>query len=203
MTELVVATRNPGKLREIASALQDLPIKILSLADFPGAPEMEEDGRTFWENALKKARAISSYTGRHSLADDSGIMVDALQGAPGVYSARYAGQPADDEKNNRKLLAALAGLPPEKRGARFIAVMVVAAPDGRTLVAEGSCEGWILEAPRGNLGFGYDPLFFYPPLQKTFSELPVEEKLKVSHRGQALRRLRETLGPFLTAGSNR
>lgn len=197
MIELVVATRNPGKVREIAAALEGLDLALRALQDFPEAPEIVEDGQTFLDNALKKARAVARHTHRYALADDSGLRADALSGAPGVFSARYAGAGATDEMNNRKLLAALKEVPPEKRTARFACVIAVAAPDGRTLTVEGTCEGVILSAPRGNLGFGYDPLFLFPPLNQTFSELPIAEKLQVSHRGRALSELRKKLGSWL------
>lgn len=190
MIEIVVATRNPGKLKEIREALAGLPLKLISLKDCPGAPEVVEDGETFMENAVKKARAIAQYCGKRALADDSGLVADALNGAPGVRSARYAGENATDEMNNEKLLSALAGVPPDMRTASFICVVALATPGGELITAEGSCPGLILSAPRGQNGFGYDPIFLYPPLNQTFAEITRGQKLKVSHRGQALAALR-------------
>jgi XTP/dITP diphosphohydrolase len=207
MIEIVVATRNPGKLGEIAHALQGLPVKLLSLAEFPDAPEVVEDGDTFQENAVKKARAIAAHTQKSALADDSGLAVDALHGAPGVRSARFAGEGASDEMNNLKLLAALADVP--ARLAQFVCVLCLASPGGDIITVEGSCPGEILEAPRGRGGFGYDPLFYYPPLHATFAEVSREQKLEVSHRGRALRALREKItampdfGPSRDAGTMR
>ncbi len=189
MLEIVVATRNRGKLREIGEALDGLPLKLHSLDEFPDAPEVVEDGDSFLANAQKKAREIAAHTGMKALADDSGLVVDALDGAPGIFSARYAGAGATDESNNQKLRADLAEVPAAARAARFVCVMALCSPDGEVVVAEGAAEGEIIDEPRGDNGFGYDPIFFYPPLGLTFAELPSEEKHQVSHRGQALRAL--------------
>jgi XTP/dITP diphosphohydrolase len=197
MIEIVVATRNQGKLREIEQALSGLEVKLLSLNDCPDAPEVVEDGDTFVQNAEKKARAVAQHTGKYALADDSGLCVDALDGAPGVHSARYAGEGATDEMNNQKLLGELEKTPDAKRTARFVCIMVLASPEGETYAREGSCKGEILTAPRGQKGFGYDPLFFYPPLKATFAEISGDEKLKVSHRGAALRELKKVLAAEL------
>lgn len=186
---LIVATRNRGKSREIRNFLQDFPVEIRDLNDFGPIPEVVEDGATFEENAYKKASFIAKVLGFPALADDSGLEVEALGGAPGVHSARYAGPQASDEANNRRLLEALAGNP--NRRARFCCVLSLAVPSGPALTYEATCEGLINEAPRGEHGFGYDPLFYYPPLGKTFAELTLEEKSQVSHRGKALRELRE------------
>jgi len=187
---LVVATRNANKVREIAPLLGDLAGQLLSLADFPALPEVVEDGATFGANAVKKARAIAALTGLPALADDSGLEVDALGGQPGVRSARYAGAGHDDRANNARLLAELKDVPPAARTARFRCAMALADtadPEGWTLyVREGLCEGVILDAPRGHNGFGYDPLFFYPPLGRTFAELSVAEKNHLSHRARAI-----------------
>ena len=193
MRELVIATRNPGKQRELELYLAGLDLECLALDRFPDAPAAVEDGDTFLANAQIKARALARYANRYALADDSGIKVAALAGAPGVFSARYAGPSATDERNNRKLLAELNRIPGASRAARFICVLCVASPRGRTLVAEGACEGLILEAPRGTLGFGYDPLFYSPELKAAFGEVSPAEKLKVSHRGRALRELRRLI----------
>lgn len=193
LNELVLATRNPGKVREMVTLLADLGVTVRSLSDVPGAPEVEEDGRTFAENAVKKAETIARFTGLPALADDSGLEVDALGGAPGVFSARYAGEGASDAANNAKLLAALAGVPPERRTARYRCVLALAVPGMPTVTVEGVCEGRIAEQPRGSGGFGYDPLFYLPHKGKTMAELAPEEKNAISHRGQALRRLKALL----------
>ncbi len=195
---LVVGTRNAGKLAEIRRLLADFPVEAASLDAWPDAPEVEEDGDTFEANACKKALETARAIGEWVAADDSGLEVDALGGAPGVRSARYAGDPKDDEANIAKLLQELRGTPPEERGARFRCVVALASPARVELVAEGACEGRIVEPPRGSNGFGYDPVFFYEPLGKTFAELSPEEKNAVSHRGRALvefrRRLQERFG---------
>lgn len=192
MPEIVVATANEGKLAEIKHALADLSIKFLSLRDFPYIGEMAETGKTFEENALIKARTVASLTSKPAIADDSGIMVDALGGKPGVFSARFSGENATDEQNNRKLLSLLKGLPSSERGATF--VCVIAVVDGqREKLLRGECRGFVLDEPRGKWGFGYDPLFYYPPLGKTFAEMLPDEKSAVSHRGRALKQLREII----------
>lgn len=189
----MLATRNEGKVRELRQMLQDLPVEVLSLRDFPGVPEVEEDGGTFRDNALKKAREVSRHIAETVLADDSGLEVDALGGLPGIHSARYAGAGANDAANNAKLLKALEEVPREKRGAVFRCVLVLYSPDGRSEVFEGSWRGEILFAPRGALGFGYDPLFLDPGQGLTAAELPPERKNRISHRGQAFAKFREWL----------
>jgi len=191
--KLVVATRNPGKLKEIKAGLAGLEIELRSLADFPDAPEIIEDGATFAANAVKKAQALCAFTGWPALADDSGLEVDALRGAPGVRSARFAGEGATDERNNAKLLALLHNVPPDRRAARFVCVLALAWPDGKIETVVGRAEGRILDVPRGTRGFGYDPLFFSPELGASFAEAGPEQKLRVSHRGQALAELRRVL----------
>jgi XTP/dITP diphosphohydrolase len=193
MLEVIVATRNQGKIREIAECLKDLDILLYSLRDFPDATEVKEDRKTFRENALKKARQIAEFTKKITIADDSGLEVDALDGKPGVLSARYAGNKATDDENNEKLLKALHGLPPEKRGASFRCVLAVVEPSGEETVVEEACRGVIADQKRGDQGFGYDPVFFFPPLNETFAELAPEKKNEVSHRGKALVRLKEIL----------
>lgn len=195
--ELIVATTNRGKFGEIEEALKDLPLVLRCLADFPGAPVVEEDQPTFEENALKKARTIARWSGKPALADDSGLVVPALEGRPGIHSARYAGKGADDEANRQKLVEELKEAPDEKRNASFVCIMVLVTPSGKEKIVEGRCEGTIAREPRGSLGFGYDPLFYLPSLQKTMAELPLQEKNKISHRGQALQKLREVLLGFL------
>ena len=190
---LVLATRNQGKIREIEKAL-DLPrLEIRSLQDFPDLPEVVEDGRTFLENAFKKAQACAQATGGPALADDSGLEVDCLNGAPGIYSARFSGAEATDEANNRKLLSLLEGIPEERRTARFVCRMVLYLPAGTWIQTEGFCPGIIARAPRGEHGFGYDPVFYLPEFNKTMAELPLEEKNQISHRAQALRKIRSHL----------
>lgn len=194
--ELLVATTNPGKLVEVEAALKDLPIDIIPLTRLGTWPEVVEDGKSFEENALKKARTLADFSGYVTLADDSGLVVNVLGGAPGILSARYSGEEGGDAQNNKKLLHALAGLPQEKRGARFVCVLALCSPISfgkGEWVFRDECEGWITFAPRGENGFGYDPLFFYPPLRKTFAEIDRETKGRVSHRGKALRKLKEAL----------
>jgi XTP/dITP diphosphohydrolase len=193
MQEVVLATRNRGKIEEIKEVLTDVGLLIYSLNDFPGATRVEEDGRDFRENALKKARYTVHFTGKLAVADDSGLEVDALGGKPGVFSARFAGEMATDRENNRKLIEELEGLPQEGRGASFRCVLALVEPSGQEIVIEEECRGLIVHQERGAGGFGYDPLFFFPPLNKTFAELTREEKNRVSHRGKALKKLREIL----------
>jgi XTP/dITP diphosphohydrolase len=184
--ELIVATRNHGKLKEIAALLSPLQIMVRGVAEFPDLPEVVEDGLTFAENATKKAATIARLTGRLTLADDSGLEVAALAGAPGIHSARYAGEDADDAANNRKLLAALASLPPEQRAAAFVCVMALCAPDGNCQTFAGRLEGRIISELRGREGFGYDPLFVVAGEERTLAEIPLAEKNRISHRAQAL-----------------
>lgn len=187
---LVVATKNPGKLVEFKAALGGLGLTILSLDDFPRHPPIVESGRTFRENAMIKAEIAFEYTGCAAVADDSGLMVDYLGGAPGVLSARFAGKDGDDEANNAKLLRLLAGVPKSKRGAQFQCVLVLILPGGRVLQTAGTVEGYIGNQARGKNGFGYDPLFVIPEYRLTFGELALEKKNAISHRGRALRKLR-------------
>lgn len=194
---LVLATRNPGKVREIRALLQSLPLEILSLDDFPGLPEVVEDQPDLAGNAAKKAGATARFTGEMALADDSGLEVAALGNRPGVLSARFAGPGADDETNNRFLLSHLLGVPPAGRGALFRCVVALALPRGKIHLVEGNCPGRIAAAPRGAGGFGYDPLFIYEPLGLTFAEMKPEQKNAVSHRGEALRRVRGLLEELL------
>ena len=195
--EVVIATHNEGKLREIKDILAPWGFKILSLKDFPGIPEIIEDGSTFAENAAKKAREVARQTGRLAIADDSGLVVDALQGKPGVFSSRYGGEKATDEQKFQKLLAEMSEIPEGKRQARFVCAMAVALPRGRMEVVEGECRGQVTSAPRGKCGFGYDPIFFVPQFGKTMAELEPEEKNRISHRGRALERLKVILPEFL------
>ncbi len=197
-TKLIIATTSAGKLREFRELLADLPVRLVSLADCAGFPVVDENGRTYADNALRKAVAIAAWCGGIVLADDSGLEVDALDGAPGVRSARYAGSKQRAQANMTKLLRALAHVPAARRTARFRCVIVVARPDGATLTSTGSCAGRILDAPRGTGGFGYDPLFWHPPSGCTFAEMPAAVKNRVSHRAVACRRLRTRLLEFVT-----
>jgi XTP/dITP diphosphohydrolase len=194
--EVIVATRNRGKLREFRDALKGLNLRIHGLSDFPEAPEVEEDGESFTENALKKARFYATYLRKLTLADDSGLEVDSLKGRPGVYSARYAGGKASSQENNRKLLRELQGVPISKRGARFKCIVAIRSPEGKEAIAEGSCKGRIGFKEKGKKGFGYDPLFILPKEGKTMAELSLEEKNRVSHRGKALRKIRKIIKTF-------
>jgi XTP/dITP diphosphohydrolase len=192
---LVIATGNPGKKAEIRELLEGIPITIKSLNDFGPMPSVEEDGETFDDNAYKKASFISKVLGLPALADDSGLVVDALGGAPGVHSARYAGENATDLQRRTKLLDAMKGQ--TNRKAAFECVISIAVPTGPALTYEARCEGLIAEKPVGENGFGYDPIFYYPPLKKTFAQLTREEKSRVSHRGKALRELRDEFDKVL------
>ncbi|MBA2132639.1 XTP/dITP diphosphatase [Capillibacterium thermochitinicola] len=193
MPRLVLASRNKGKLKELKMLLAGLPWAISSLADFPEVPEVEEDGTTFRENALKKATFVAKHLQMWALADDSGLEVDYLNGAPGVYSARFAGVHGDDAKNNEKLLALLAGVPWAQRTARFRCALAFVSPEGVAWTTEGTCEGFIALAPKGEGGFGYDPLFYLPEYDRTMAELPEEEKNRISHRAVAMRQFRDYL----------
>lgn len=194
---IVIGSRNEGKLCEIQAILAGLPVELKLLTAFENAPEVEETGKTFRENAELKALTLAGHVRAWVLADDSGLEVDALGGAPGIFSARYAGSHGDDAANNEKLLAELNGLPEARRTARFRCVMALAAPGRILAVVEGSCEGRIDTQTRGDEGFGYDPLFFYPPFKKTFGELEKSVKNSVSHRAGALNKLRAALPAIL------
>ena len=192
MIELLVATTNPGKFAEVSAFLAPLAIRILSLRDLKNPPAVIEDGATFEANALKKARSLADFSGLLTLADDSGLEVDALGGAPGIYSARYCGVEGDDQENNRKLLRELAGVAQAQRRARFVCALALCAPRARGMAdwtTRATCEGLITFELSGAHGFGYDPLFFYPPFDKTFGAIDRETKATVSHRGLALKNL--------------
>ncbi|MEE9911199.1 MAG: XTP/dITP diphosphatase [Deltaproteobacteria bacterium] len=192
--KIVFATKNEGKVREISEMLGRMDVELVSLNGFVSVPEIIEDGKTYLENALKKAKIISEFTGETVLADDSGLQVDALGGEPGLYSARYAGEDASDEENNAKLLAGLKDVPRDKRTASFFCALVLYHPDGRYESFEADWPGRIIDERRGANGFGYDPIFLWPELNKTAAELPPEIKNKVSHRGQAFAKLKNHLG---------
>ncbi|MDV3467661.1 XTP/dITP diphosphatase [Stenotrophomonas sp. C3(2023)] len=198
MTTLVLASHNAGKLKEMQAMLADLPLQIRSAAEL-GLGDVDETGLTFVENALLKARAACRATGLPALADDSGLIVDALDGAPGLYSARYAGSPTDDAANNAKLLQALAEVPDDQRSARFHAVIVLLrhAHDPQPLICEGSWEGVILREARGSNGFGYNPVFLDPQHNLTAAEMDAAQKNRISHRARALQQLKQQLGARL------
>lgn len=200
LQEMIIATRNPGKLREIEAILSPFPLKILSLKDFPSIPEVREDGATFAENAAKKARTIAHSTGRVAIADDSGLAVEALQGRPGVFSSRYAGENATDQERCQKLLQKMAKIPEGRRQAAFFCAIAVARPDGKMEVVQGECRGSITFAPRGKHGFGYDPIFWVPEFGKTMAELEPEVKNRISHRAKALEKLKVLLPELLSSG---
>ncbi|MCJ7616755.1 MAG: XTP/dITP diphosphatase [Desulfobacterales bacterium] len=181
---IVIATGNKGKKSEISYLLKGFPVDIKGLDDFGPIPDVEEDGDTFEKNAYKKASFTARILGFPALADDSGLLVEALDGEPGVHSARYAGENATDEQRCQKLLQEMKGK--SNRKATFKCVISIAVPTGHALTYEAACEGLIAEQPSGSNGFGYDPVFYYPPLNKTFGELTIEEKSRVSHRGKAL-----------------
>lgn len=187
--KIILATQNQGKVRELRELLVDEGIEVLSLLDIPDWEDVEENGVTFADNAALKARAAVRRTGLIALADDSGLEVDALDGAPGVYSARYAGEPKDDERNNDKLLLLLETIPEDKRTARFRCALVMATPFGVDYLTEGAVEGRILTQRRGSGGFGYDPVFYLPEFARTMAELTLTEKNTLSHRVQAFRKV--------------
>lgn len=200
------ATRNAGKIVELRELLSAFDIEVLGVADVrEPVPEVIEDGETFAANAIKKARSVSRATGLPALADDSGLEVDALGGAPGVFSARYAGAAASDDDNNRKLLAALRDVPDAERGARFRSVLAFADVTGAlgddVITSDGTCEGWIVRSGRGTGGFGYDPLFFCPELGVTFAEADVGAKNGVSHRARAMLTMKPRLMRYFQLAS--
>jgi len=187
--KIILATQNQGKIRELQDLLVDEGILVLSLLDISDWVDVEETGETFADNAALKARAAVRRTGLIALADDSGLEVDALNGAPGVYSARYAGEPKDDGRNNDKLLHLLETTPDDKRTARFRCALVMATPFGKEYLTEGAVEGRILRERRGLDGFGYDPIFYLPEYERTMAELTLAEKNNISHRAQAFRKV--------------
>lgn len=193
MEALVIATKNKNKVKEIKDILKDLPIEITSLDDLNIDVDVVEDMLTFEDNAYKKAKEIARITGMTALADDSGLEVDALNGAPGVLSARFAGMHGDDKKNNEKLLQLMEGVPEDNRTARFVSAIAVVYPDGKKIVTRGEVEGLIGHELIGENGFGYDPLFVVQEYGKSFGELPNSIKNKISHRGRALEKLKEEL----------
>ncbi|MEN2994199.1 MAG: XTP/dITP diphosphatase [Thermodesulfovibrio sp.] len=196
--KIVIASRNVKKTEELRRILEGVEINLLSINDFPELEEVEEDGVTFEENALKKARYVCQKTGLPAISDDSGLEVEALGGKPGVRSARYAGERATDEDNIKKLLKDLEGVPLEKRNARFVCCIALVFPNGQEYIFWGYVKGTITESPRGNYGFGYDPVFIPEGFQKTFAEMEPYEKDKISHRREALNKLKDFLLKFKT-----
>ena len=205
MIELLIASTNRRKFAEIESSLRHLPLKVIPLQTLQSFPMVVEDGATYEANALKKATTLAEYSGYLTLADDSGLEVDALNGAPGVYSARYGGEEGNDQRNNEKLLNAMKEVPEDRRTARFVCVLALCAPQSRKakskLIVRESCEGRIAFSLKGQNGFGYDPLFFYVPFGKTFGEIDRETKATVSHRGKALKKLAQSLPSIVDLGT--
>jgi XTP/dITP diphosphohydrolase len=197
LEQILIGTTSPDKLREILQILGGVPVKLLKPRDQGRLPVVEEDGLTFHENACKKALTLACHFHIPVIAEDSGLEVDCLGGRPGVYSRRYSGPEGTDEENNLKLLAELESTPTEQRTARYRCVVALASPSELLMVADGTCEGRITEFPAGMGGFGYDPLFFYPPFGKTFAEVEPRLKNQVSHRARALRQFRESLVELL------
>lgn len=194
MKRFIAATKNKGKLKEIEEILVDFPLQVISMEQAGFDADIDENGSTFEENAMIKARTVSRLSGEIVMADDSGLVVDYLDGAPGIYSSRFAGEGATDGDRNRKLLGLLQGVPAEKRTARFVCAIAVVFPDGRYFTVNGACEGFIGFEPSGTNGFGYDPLLYIPSEGKTVAELDSKVKNAISHRGKALRRMVEELG---------
>jgi len=193
MLEIVLATRNRDKIKEIKKLLNSINARLVSLEDFPGCPEVAEDGETLEENAKKKALVVSQYTKKLSLAEDTGLEVEALGGAPGIHSARFAGDNATYGDNNRKLLKLMEKLPIEKRKAKFRCAAVLAKPDGGVVTCEGVCEGMIAFEMKGESGFGYDPVFLVLSYGKTFAELGEKIKNRISHRAQAFAKIKKII----------
>jgi XTP/dITP diphosphohydrolase len=196
--KLVLGTRNQGKLIEFRALLADGDVTLLSWKDFDYPFSVVEDGKTFWENAFKKAELTARITGEVSIADDSGLEIQYLDQRPGIFSARYAGPDAGDEENNLKVLKELEGIPLLERGARFVCALAIYSPDGKWDWVEGECKGVIIDSFRGKNGFGYDPLFLVPDLGKTFAELSQEEKNRISHRARAMEKLRPLLKKYFS-----
>ncbi len=190
---LVVATKNKGKLNEIKEITRDLPLNVISMEEAGISEDIDETGSTFEENALIKARAVHGIIGAMVMADDSGLEVDWLNGAPGVHTSRFAGEGASDMDKINKLLGLMKGVPFEKRKARFVCAIAVIMPDGESFTVRGTCEGYICEEPRGKNGFGYDPVFYLEEFGKTMAEIDLDTKNSISHRGKALRLMAEEL----------
>lgn len=197
MKEVIIATKNPGKAKEFEHIFASRGIAVRTLLDFPEIADVEETGTTFEENAILKAEAVSRLLNKMVIGDDSGLMVDALEGRPGIYSARYAGEQKDDQANTDKVLSELTDIPKEERAARFYCALAIAVPKQKTITVSGTCEGQILEDRRGTNGFGYDPVFYLPEKGLSMAELPSSEKNKISHRANALKKLDTVLDSIL------
>jgi XTP/dITP diphosphohydrolase len=197
MKEVIIATKNPGKAKEFEYIFASRGIAVRTLLDFPEIADVEETGTTFEENAILKAEAVSRLLNKMVIGDDSGLMVDALEGRPGIYSARYAGEQKDDQANTDKVLSELSDIPEEERAARFYCALAIAVPNQKTITVSGSCEGRILDERRGSNGFGYDPVFYVPEKGLSMAELPSSEKNKISHRANALKKLDTVLDSIL------
>ncbi|MGG1677616.1 XTP/dITP diphosphatase [Neobacillus sp. NRS-1170] len=197
MKEVIIATKNPGKAREFEHIFAPRGYSVKTLLDFPEIPEVEETGSTFEENAILKAEAVSQALNRMVIGDDSGLIVDVLEGRPGIYSARYAGEPKNDQNNTEKVLSELKGVPEAERTARFYCALAVAVQGQETFTVSGTCEGRILEEQRGTNGFGYDPVFYVPEKGRAMAELSSDEKNKISHRANALKKLDDVLDGIL------
>jgi XTP/dITP diphosphohydrolase len=197
MKEVIIATKNPGKAKEFEHIFAARGVAVLTLLDFPDIPDVEETGTTFEENAILKAEAISKQLNKMVIGDDSGLIVDILGGRPGIYSARFAGEPKNDAANTAKLLKELNDVTEENRTARFYCALAVAVPNQETVTVSGTCEGRILDEPRGTNGFGYDPVFYVPDKGLAMAELSSEEKNKISHRANALKKLDVVLDSIL------
>ncbi len=199
-SQILISTRNQGKVDEIAAIMKGFPTEFLSLADVSDVPEVTEDGETFEENAIKKALIVAESTGIVTLADDSGLCIDALNGRPGVMSARYAGETASDAEKCATVLAEMQEVPDELRTARFVCVLALATPEGDLKLFRGACEGTITREARGKAGFGYDPIFYYPEIGCTFAQMDRDTKNRVSHRGKALEQLAAYLWELTSEG---
>ena len=196
MLEILIATNNLGKVKEIKDILNSPEIKVLTMKDFPHLPKIVEDGKTYQENALKKARKISEYTGKICLADDSGLEIDYLKGEPGIYSSRWGN--SDKERVN-KVLKLLENVPKNKRNAKFVCVAVLVFPNGKIYMVKEECKGSITFKPKGEHGFGYDPIFLVPEYEKTFAELGDKIKNRISHRGKAMRRMMDRINKIVVS----
>ncbi|MEW9051662.1 MAG: XTP/dITP diphosphatase [Neobacillus sp.] len=197
MKEVIIATKNPGKAREFEHIFAPRGIMVKTLLDFPEIEDVEETGISFEDNAILKAESVAEQLNRVVIGDDSGLVVDALEGSPGIFSARYAGEQKDDQANIDKVLAELQGVPEADRTARFYCALAVAIPEGKTMTVSGTCEGLILEERRGSNGFGYDPIFFVSEKGLAMAELSSEEKNKISHRANALKELESILDTII------
>lgn len=191
MKKILIGTTNEGKVNDFKQLLENEQIQVLSLRDLDNAIDVEETGTTFAENAILKAETLSRYYNQIVIADDSGLEIEALNGKPGVYSARYAGEHKSDEDNINKVLSEMEGIPFHNRKAAFVCVLALAVPGQETKIFEGKCDGYITEKPKGNNGFGYDPIFYVPEKEKTMAELSLEEKNELSHRKRAIDKLKE------------